>query len=99
MPVFRRTSLRGFALWPLAFLAGFDTWISPCAAQSAAPGAYSSTAPSPFSAQIWGIIDTGIRHVDEASSTGALTQFASGLNTSRIGLRGTEDMGSPHATG
>jgi hypothetical protein len=37
--------------------------------------------------------------VDEASSTGALTQFASGLNTSRIGLRGTEDMGSPPATG
>jgi predicted porin len=97
MAVFRRmrgTSPLGIALMPLALLVGFDTWINPCAAQSVDPGAYSSTAPVPFSAQIWGIIDTGIRHVGQASAAGALTQFASGLNTSRIGLRGTEDMGS-----
>lgn len=38
----------------------------------------------------YGIIDGGVRHIDLVSPAGASTQFASGLNTSRFGLLGSE---------
>jgi len=40
----------------------------------------------------YGIIDGGVRHIDLVSPAGASTQFASGLNTSRIGLLGSETI-------
>jgi len=64
-----------------------------CRAQSA-PEPYSApdAGSSPLALQPYGIIDAGVRHVDKASTTGALTQFASGLNTSRVGLRGSDTI-------
>jgi predicted porin len=49
--------------------------------------------PPSFTTAIYGIVDAGVRHVDQSSAAGSLTQFASGLNTSRVGLRGFEDLG------
>lgn len=65
---------------------------STAAGDGAAPAP--ASAPAPAGLQIYGIIDTGLRHVDQASAAGSLTQFNSGLNTSRFGLRGLEDLGS-----
>lgn len=60
-------------------------------APSAAPAASASADAAPsFSPQIYGILDSGVRHIDRASKAGDETQFASGLNTSRFGFRGTE---------
>jgi len=75
--------------------------VAPCAAQSAAetgaPSSYASApalSPDTSSVQLYGILDSGVRHVDEASKAGSVTQYASGLNTSRFGLRGTEKIDS-----
>jgi predicted porin len=85
-----------FLLAPLA--------VAPCLAQTAAaaPPAdiAASTVPAAppssdsFSTQIYGILDSGVRHIDRASKAGAVTQFASGLNTSRFGFRGIEKIDS-----
>lgn len=48
---------------------------------------------APEGGPIFGILDAGVRHVGQVSSAGSLTQFASGLNTSRVGIRGSEDIG------
>lgn len=42
----------------------------------------------------YGIIDGGVRHIDLVSPLGATTQFASGLNTSRFGVLGSEIVSS-----
>jgi predicted porin len=70
---------------------------APCFAQTAPPAApaapYGASTPATSegsSVQLYGILDAGVRHVDQASKAGAVTQFASGLNTSRFGLRGNE---------
>lgn len=55
---------------------------------------YGGDATSAASVQIYGIFDAGVRHVDQSSAAGSLTQYQAGLNTSRIGLRGSEDLGS-----
>jgi predicted porin len=83
-----------FLLAPLA--------VTPCEAQTAgAPLPADIPAPTvpavppssgSFSTQIYGILDSGVRHIDQASKAGAVTQYASGLNTSRIGFRGTENI-------
>jgi predicted porin len=39
---------------------------------------------------IYGIVDTGVRHIDQASAAGSVTQVANGLNTSRFGIKGAE---------
>ena len=70
----------------------------PSLAQSAAaPDAYApapvvAATPDALSVQVYGIVDGGVRHLDRASKAGAVTQFASGLNTSRLGLRGIEKI-------
>lgn len=65
----------------------------PCLAQSVEPYTNAGAAPPAApSLQPYGIIDAGVRHVDVVSSAGALTQFNSGLNTSRIGLLGFEPI-------
>lgn len=58
-------------------------------------GAFAQAAPDAAtgSVEVYGIIDGGIRHVSQANAAGALTQFVSGLNTSRFGLRGSESLG------
>ena len=67
---------------------------APGFAQTALPdGAYVPEQPPSLSAQIYGIVDAGVRHVDQSSAAGSLTQFASGLNTSRIGFAGSESLG------
>jgi predicted porin len=71
----------------------------PCFAQTASDAPAPAAAPSDSSAQIYGIIDAGVRHVDKASAAGSLSPLTNGLNTSRIGLRGIEDLGDGlHAT-
>jgi predicted porin len=60
----------------------------PAVAEPAVDGADASN----LSVQPYGILDAGVRHVDRVSPAGAMTQFASGLNTSRVGLRGTETI-------
>ena len=42
--------------------------------------------------QPYGILDAGVRRAEHVSPAGAATQFASGLNTSRFGFRGSEDL-------
>ncbi|HXY05992.1 MAG TPA: porin [Burkholderiaceae bacterium] len=61
-----------------------------CHAQSAQPYTSSDTETAPVVLQPYGIIDAGVRHIQKSSPAGELTQFASGLNTSRIGLRGSD---------
>jgi predicted porin len=86
----------GFALAP-ALLAA-PLMVQPCLAQSAPPAVYAPPAsaalgaPDAGSVQIYGILDAGLRHIDQASKAGAVTQFASGLNTSRFRFRGTEKI-------
>jgi len=53
----------------------------------AAPAASGQNAAA---VQVYGIIDGGVRHIDLVTPAGASTQFASGLNTSRVGLLGSE---------
>jgi len=83
----RRDCAVGALVWPLAALAhgaaAADAYVPP------SPVAASADA---LSVQTYGILDGGFRHLDEASKAGAVTQFASGLNTSRIGLRGLEKI-------
>jgi predicted porin len=76
--------------------------VTPCAAQTAAAASTADLAASTvpivppsadsFSTQLYGILDSGVRHIDQASKAGAVTQYASGLNTSRFGFRGTEKI-------
>jgi predicted porin len=62
-------------------------------------GAYPTTPVIGSSVQIYGIVDSGLRHVDQSSSAGNLTQFTSGLNTSRVGLRGNEAIDADFRAG
>jgi len=65
----------------------------PCYAQTTPEGAVQpAAAPAILSAQVYGIVDAGVRHVDQVSAAGGVTQVASGLNTSRVGLRGNETI-------
>ncbi len=101
MAALRRITPRVLAARVLYFgcVAAMALASAPGLAQSA-PDGVEPAGPAPaFSAQIYGIVDAGVRHVDSASAAGSLTQFASGLNTSRIGLRGNEAIGPDlHAT-
>jgi predicted porin len=87
------------ALAPAPRAAGLSGLLLAAAAVAGGPALAQSTMPAPAvahgasdesSVQLYGIVDGGVRHVDQASAAGGLTQFASGLNTSRIGFRGTE---------
>lgn len=66
------------------------------AASGAAQAALQADSPAisgeASTVQIYGLLDAGVRHLDRASKAGALTQFASGLNTSRFGFRGIESI-------
>lgn len=62
-----------------------------CRAQTAPPPGSSAEQDGP-SVEIYGTLDAGVRHVDQAAKAGAVTQFASGLNTSRLGFRGSEPV-------
>jgi predicted porin len=57
--------------------------------------ALSGTAAAQSSVTVYGLIDTGIEYVNHASATGgSVTRMSSGaMNTSRIGFRGSEDLG------
>lgn len=80
----------GFTVWlPLGMALG----LTPCPAQTTGQyDAPSPAAPASFSVQPYGIVDAGLRHVDAVSAAGGVTQFASGLNTSRVGLRANETI-------
>ena len=62
-------------------------------ALAALPAAFAAQAQS--NVTLYGLIDVGIEHVNHASASGdAVTRVTSGgLNTSRWGLRGNEDLG------
>ena len=55
----------------------------------------SGTAAAQANVTIYGLIDTGIEYVNNAGANGgSLTRMSSGaMNTSRIGFRGSEDLG------
>ncbi|EJM97725.1 porin [Herbaspirillum sp. YR522] len=61
----------------------------------AALAATSGLAAAQGSVTVYGLIDTGIEYVNHASASGgSLTRVSSGaMNTSRIGFRGSEDLG------
>jgi predicted porin len=61
----------------------------------AALGMLSSGAHAQTSVSIYGIVDTGVEYVNHANaSKDSLFRLSSGaMNTSRIGFRGTEDLG------
>lgn len=85
----QRYALGALVLGPLA--------MAPCSAQTAAANAAEAAAPglpAPDTSvvQLYGILDSGVRHIDQASKAGAVTQYASGLNTSRFGIRGSETI-------
>jgi len=105
MSLLRRTVLAGLfdpgSKWRLLAAAALAIPLLAQASAAAPPDAGESpTAPPAISAgdapavQVYGILDGGVRHINEASKAGAVTQFASGLNTSRLGLRGVEAIDS-----
>ncbi|MCA1323823.1 porin [Herbaspirillum sp. alder98] len=57
--------------------------------------ATSGVAAAQSTVTVYGLIDTGIEYVNHASATGgSVTRLSSGaMNTSRIGFRGSEDLG------
>jgi len=62
--------------------------VMPAFAQSAVNG----DDPAPAEVVPYGILDGGVRRDLAASTQGGITQFASGLNTSRIGMRGAQEL-------
>jgi predicted porin len=75
-------------------LSGSALTCLPALAQIPFNGPLYPPSPTPVSTEIYGILHAGVRHIDEVSAAGSETQFQSGLNTSRIGIRGGEDLGS-----
>ena len=75
-------------------MAGFFTLLLgttlPGVARCDEPYATPEASGAPAAVHVYGIIDGGVRHIDLVSPLGASTQFASGLNTSRVGLLGSE---------
>lgn len=52
------------------------------------------TAHAESNVQVYGLIDAGVENVSHASAAGGMTRVVSGgMNTSRWGFRGTEDLG------
>ena len=83
----------GGLVFPSWFFAALCGVAPPCTAQSAdSYSAAESGTSSSATLQPYGIFDAGVRHVDKVSPAGAVTQFAAGLNTSRIGLRGFDGI-------
>jgi predicted porin len=65
------------------------------AATLAALGTLASGAYAQTSVTVYGIVDTGIEYVNNANANkdSLLRQSSGAMNTSRIGFRGTEDLG------
>jgi predicted porin len=55
-------------------------------------GAAAGAASAQSNVTLFGILDVGVRHVDNAGTTSSLLS-TDGLNSSRLGFRGTEDLG------
>ena len=54
--------------------------------------AQAATGSDADSVTVYGIMDTGVRHIDRTSAAGGVTQIANGLNTSRFGFKGDESI-------
>ena len=57
------------------------------------------TSPSPFNAVLFGVIDVNVRAVKNGSARLFKSEGTDGLSSSRIGFRGTEDLGDGFKAG
>lgn len=67
------------------------------AASLAAGSAFAQTAPPPTGVTVYGIVDTGIEHLTKVGASGSSLTRVPGLTgslPSRLGFRGSEDLGS-----
>jgi predicted porin len=58
-------------------------------------GAFAGTAQAQSSVTLFGVVDTNVTHINASGSESGSRTFEdnSGINSSRIGVRGTEDLG------
>jgi predicted porin len=56
-------------------------------------GAFAGMASAQSTVTLFGIVDTGLRQVKNGSNDSLKTMSTDGLNSSRLGFRGTEDLG------
>ena len=62
-------------------------------------GTFAGVASAQSSVTLFGIVDVGIRNVKNGSNADLWTQSTDGLNSSRLGFRGVEDLGGGLSAG
>ncbi len=62
-------------------------------------GTFAGVASAQSSVTLFGIVDVGIRNVKNGSNPDLWTQSTDGLNSSRLGFRGVEDLGGGLSAG
>ena len=62
-------------------------------------GTFAGVASAQSSVTLFGIVDVGLRNVKNGSNPDLWTQSTDGLNSSRLGFRGVEDLGGGLSAG
>ena len=62
-------------------------------------GTFAGVASAQSSVTLFGIVDVGLRNVKNGSNADLWTQSTDGLNSSRLGFRGVEDLGGGMSAG